>query len=160
MDGFTGSTSLRVEAKPEAAFDLVTSLERLPTWNAAIERVIEQPETLTPDAEWVVMMHPRGLPRWRSRSRIDELDRQRCRFRYETRTDDGNPSYASWTWEVSPSGQGAEVVVRWSVHPRTVGRKLLGAPLRRRMLEHEVPASLHALGKALREASTAADGIG
>ncbi|TDU04831.1 hypothetical protein EDD99_3307 [Streptomyces sp. 846.5] len=47
MDEFTGSASLDVEAKPKAVFGIVTNLERLPTWNAAIERVTEQPETLT-----------------------------------------------------------------------------------------------------------------
>jgi len=142
-----------VAAPTSVAFDLITDLDRLPTWNDAIERVAKRPESTGKGAEWVVVMHPRRLPPWRSRSRIEELDRQGLRFTYETHTDDGNPSYAKWTWVIVPDGDACKVTVRWDVNPRTFWRKLIAAPMRRRMLAREVPASLHALGTALGSAA-------
>jgi uncharacterized protein YndB with AHSA1/START domain len=152
MDHFEGSATTRVAAPAPAVFDFVTDIDRLPTWNEAIERVTERPNSIAAGAEWVVIMHPRPLPSWRSRSRIEVLDRQRLRFGYETRTDDGDPTYAKWAWVVRPDGDGSEITVRWDVNPRTFGRKLIGARMRRRMLAHEVPASLHALRATLRSA--------
>lgn len=145
MDHFEGSAAARVAAPAPVVFDFLTDIDRLPTWNEAIERVAERPDSAGEGAEWVVIMHPRPLPSWRSRSRIEELDREHLRFAYETRTDDGNPTYARWTWVVRPDGDACEITVRWDVNPKTIGRKLFAARLRRRMLAREVPASLHAL---------------
>ena len=65
---------------------------------------------------------------WRSRSRLEELDRERRVFTYRSGTDDGNPSYALW-------------------------RKVLLGPVRHRQLRRsEVPASIAALEAALARA--------
>jgi hypothetical protein len=51
------------------------------------------------------------MPSWQSISRVEELDRRRCRFAYETRNADGNPSYVKWAWEVVGAGTGAKITV-------------------------------------------------
>jgi hypothetical protein len=111
--------------------------------------VTERPEQLAPGAEWLVIMHPRPLPRWPSRSTVRQLDRTRLRFEYETRTDDGNPSFARWTWQVVPDGDESEIRVRWDGNPKTAARKLIFARIRRRMLQDEVQVSLRALAGRL-----------
>jgi uncharacterized protein YndB with AHSA1/START domain len=91
MDEFQGRASVRVDATPQAVFDLITDVDRLPDWNTAIERVLERPPELTTGAEWTIKMHPPRLPSWTSISRVEELDRRHLRFAYETRNGDGNP---------------------------------------------------------------------
>jgi uncharacterized protein YndB with AHSA1/START domain len=145
MRDFEGTATARIEAAPEAVFNLITDIERLPEWNAAIEAVIEQPASLSADAEWVVVMHPPRLPRWNSRSRVEELDRSRLRFAYRTQTDDGNPTFVIWTWEIAAAEDGAQVTVRWQAHPKTIGRILAAPVIRRPQLRREVPASLAAI---------------
>ncbi len=145
-----GSTTHHLDVAPDAALDAITDIPRLPDWNAAIESVIEAPDELRPRSSWVVMMHPRGWPRWRSRSTVDQLDRDTLRFAYTTQTDDGNPSRATWTWQVTPSAAGSRVSVSWHLWPRTIGRRSVVARLRRPMLQREVRASLHALDTTIR----------
>jgi hypothetical protein len=59
-------------------FDLITDLDRLSAWNAAVEHVIERPAALASRAEWVVvMMHPPRSLAWKNRSRVEEIDRSR-----------------------------------------------------------------------------------
>jgi uncharacterized protein YndB with AHSA1/START domain len=41
MDEFHGRVSARVNAAPQAVFDFITDVDRLPEWNAAIEAVLE-----------------------------------------------------------------------------------------------------------------------
>jgi uncharacterized protein YndB with AHSA1/START domain len=149
MPEFNGSATARVAARPDEVFDVITDIERLPEWNACIESVVERPASLNADAEWVVKIHVPGMPRWDSRSRVVELDRGARRFVYRTQTDDGNPSFAIWTWEVTPADGDTEVTVRWDVHPETFWRRNLFSRIRRRGLDKEAPESLEALAAAL-----------
>ena len=145
MDEIHGSASVRVAAPPQAVFDFITDVGRLPEWNVAIEAVLAQPTALAEGAEWTVRMHPPRTPRWGSISRVRELDRGRCLFAYQTRNADGNPSYSQWAWEVAGHGDGSDVTVTWDVYLETFDRKFLGGPLRKRQLAREVPRSLTAL---------------
>lgn len=149
VEEFTGTATAQLAARPRAVLDAVTDLERLSEWNDAIESVADAPEERGPGAQWVVVMHPAGWPRWRSRSTIEELDHEALRFVHTTRTDDGNPSWAVWTWQARPDGDGTELSVSWRVHPRTLGRRAVLARLRRRMLQREVRRSLDTLDTLL-----------
>jgi hypothetical protein len=145
MRTFTGIATARIAADPDAVFEHVTDLDRLPEWNAAIGEVAEQPSVHEPGAQWVVVMHPPRLPRWRSRSTVDQHDPARRRFVHRTTNDDGNPSFMIWTWEVDPAGRGSEVRVTWEAHLLTPVRRVLAGRLRRPQLAREVPLSLAAL---------------
>jgi uncharacterized protein YndB with AHSA1/START domain len=149
MDEFHGHASVQVDATPQAVFDFITDVDRLPEWNTAIEAVVERPEGLAQGVEWMVKMHPPHVPSWRSISRVEELDRGRFRFAYETRNADGNPSYTKWAWEVAAGGDGAEVTVTWDVYLKTFDRRVLAGPMRKRMLAREVPHSLTAMASAI-----------
>jgi uncharacterized protein YndB with AHSA1/START domain len=70
MDEFQGRASVRVDATPQAVFDLITDVDRLPEWNTAIERVLERPPALAEGVEWTIKMHPPRLPSWTSISRV------------------------------------------------------------------------------------------
>src|SRR5512140_1077887 len=108
MDEIHGCASLQVDATPQAVFDLITDVDRLPEWNAAIEKVVTRPPVLIEGAEWTIKMHPPRLPSWKSISRVEKLDPRRFHFAYKTRNADGNPSYVIWAWEVVSAGNGAE----------------------------------------------------
>jgi uncharacterized protein YndB with AHSA1/START domain len=150
MREFHGTATAFVDATPEAVFDFLTDLAKLHEWNAAIERVVETPAALTYGSEWVVVMHPRGLPRWDSRSRLEAIDHEALRFAYRSATDDGNPSFVQWSWQVIAVDGGAQVTVLWDVHARTFWRRVLFAPrFRRPQLAREVPASLGAVQQHL-----------
>ena len=149
MREFHGAATTRVSASAREVFDLITDLDRLPEWNQAIERILEHPEALTPGAEWVVVMHPSGTPRWKSRSHLEEIE-PCARLVYRSHSEDTNPSYARWQWDITPAHDGVQVTVSWDAHPKTMGRRLLAARIRRRMLAREVPESLEALAGALR----------
>jgi uncharacterized protein YndB with AHSA1/START domain len=138
-----------VPAPPGTVFDLITDLDRLPEWNANMTTVVERPPALTPGAEWVVEFRAMGQT-WRSRSRLETLDPERRVFIYRSGTDDGNPSYAVWEWQVRENRNGANVTVAWELHPATFWRKLLLGPVRHHQLRHtEVPASIAALSRVL-----------
>jgi uncharacterized protein YndB with AHSA1/START domain len=154
MHEFHGSATAHLEATPEAVFELITDVGRLPEWNDAIESVAEQPPDVAEGAEWLVVMHPAHLPRWRSRSTAQEIDRDKRRFAYRTVNADGNPSYAVWHWQVDPADDGSEVTVTWDVFLKTADRRWLAGPLRRRGLRHEVAASLPAIDRACHGPST------
>jgi uncharacterized protein YndB with AHSA1/START domain len=150
MNEFQGEASLTTESDPDAVFELITDIDRLPEWNAAIESVVERPPTLSTGSEWTVRMHPRRMPSWGSVSQAVVLDRAARRFSYETRNADGNPSSVSWSWAVEPAaGGGSTVTVRWSCTLRTLDRRVFAGPMRKRQLAREVPSSLEALAKAL-----------
>ena len=102
MQEIHGTASGRVTATPEVVFMVITDVERLPEWNRAIERVVEPAPELAAGTEWVVKMHPSRGMTWRSRSRVEEIDRDAGRFTYRTWNANGNPSYADWKWEVVP----------------------------------------------------------
>lgn len=155
MREFQGSATAHIEAAPDVIFDVITDINRLPEWNRAIEAVIEEPANLDVGAEWVVVMHPPRLPRWNSRSRVEELDRDRLRFAYRTQTDDGNPTFLVWTWEIVAGDGGARVNVRWHAHIKTLGRRLVAPRVRRPQLCQEVPASLAAISKITARRSAA-----
>ena len=86
-----------LDVEPDAALRTIIDVHSLPTWNKAITRVLEAPTTLTVGDEWVVELSALGQT-WSSRSRLIALDRDARRFSYRSATDDGNPSYAEWTW--------------------------------------------------------------
>lgn len=139
----------KVAAPPGTVFDLITDLDRLPEWNANMTAIVDRRPTLTTGTEWVVEFHALGQT-WRSRSRLETLDPERRVFAYRSRTDDGNPSYAAWEWQVHESGNDALVTVAWELHPATFWRKVLLGPVRHRQLRHaEVPASIAALASML-----------
>ncbi|MDQ1510448.1 MAG: Polyketide cyclase / dehydrase and lipid transport [Actinomycetota bacterium] len=152
MREFHGTASTHVRASAHDAFDLVTDLDRLPEWNRAIKGIVERPAALTPGAEWVLVMHPPGMPSWKSRSQVEEIEAD-ARFTYRSHSDDRNPSYAQWRWDITPTNEGAQVTVSWHGYPKTFFRKLLAAPLRRRMLEREVSASLETMRGILEHTS-------
>jgi hypothetical protein len=89
-----------VGADPRALLGAGTDIERLPEWNKAIGRVVDQPPTLTPGATWTT---------------LHELDTDAMRSAYRTVNPDGHPSYADWAWEPTPVQGGAQVSVRWDV---------------------------------------------
>ena len=151
MQEIHGAASDRVEAAPEAVFDLITDIDRLPEWNNAIESVVERPTALTAGAEWVVKMHPNRAMSWKSRSSVQEIDRDALRFAYRTVNEDGNPSYSLWKWEITPLDAAASVTVVWDVYLKTLDRKLLAGPIRQRQLRKEVAASLVAMEQAARK---------
>jgi uncharacterized protein YndB with AHSA1/START domain len=150
MREFHGNATAFIDATPESVFDLITDIRQIPDWNAAIEAVVEVPASLTYGSEWVVVMHPSGLPRWNSRSRLEIMDREALRFAYRSESDDGNASYARWTWHIEAVDAGAQLTVMWDAHPMTFWRRVLFAPLvRRPQLRNEVPASLDAIHQHL-----------
>ena len=152
MQEIHGTAVSSVNAAPDATFRLITDIERLPEWNRAIERVVEPAPDLTPGTEWVVKMHPSRGMTWQSRSRVEEIDSHARRFTYRTWNADGNPSCADWKWEVVPLDSMAQVSVSWDVYLKTLDRKLLAGPIRRRQLRKEVAESLRALDRTSRSA--------
>ena len=118
---FHGSDAARLTAAADAVFAALVDIDRLPEWNARIHHVIERPAPASPVAEgteWVVQMRASG-GRWPSRSRALVVDPVARRFEYETHTDDGNPTSALWSWQVTPGDAGCELMVTWAVYPRT-----------------------------------------
>jgi uncharacterized protein YndB with AHSA1/START domain len=148
MQEIHGKASGDVTAAPDAVFRLITEVDRLPEWNRAIESVVEPAVELAPGAEWVVKMHPSRGMTWKSKSRVEEIDREARRFVYRTWNADGNPTYADWRWEVVPLDATSHVTVTWDVYLKTLDRKLLAGPIRQRQLRKEVAASLAALEQA------------
>lgn len=148
------SASAIVPASPDAVFRTLTDIARLPAWNSRMTSVIDQPANLEAGVEWVVEFHVLGQS-WQSRSTVDELDVAARRFAYRSRTDDGNPSEARWTWEVADDPAGSRVTVTWSLHPASFWRRVLLGRIRARQLARtEVPTSLAALAAATTSAST------
>ncbi|MGH9033974.1 MAG: SRPBCC family protein [Acidimicrobiia bacterium] len=141
-----GSAETTVAAPPDDVFALITAIDRLPEWNAIMTGVVERPAELAPGAEWVVGFHALGRS-WNSRSRVDEVDRARRVFQYRSRTDDDNPSYTVWRWQVDPDGDGSRITLGWDLEPKTFWRRVLIAHVRNRQLRSEVPASLDALAR-------------
>lgn len=137
-----------VAAAADTVFATLTDIGRLPEWNDVMTSVIDKPERLEVGAEWLVEFHALGQT-WRSRSVVEELDGAARRFVYRSGTDDGNPSYARWTWDVSDDGDGSRVSVAWELHPATFWRRVFLVRIRARQLARtEIPASLAALARA------------
>lgn len=141
--------SMIVPAAADAVFRTLTHIARLPEWNDVMTSVIEKPDRLEVGAEWLVEFHALGQT-WRSRSVTEEIDVVTRRFVYRSRTDDGNPSDAHWTWEVRDHADGSQVAVTWELHPATFWRRVLLVRIRARQLARtEIPASLAALARAV-----------
>lgn len=152
------SASRTIDASPHDAFSSITDLSRLPEWNAAITALIEQPERVEVGAQWVVEMHALGQT-WNSRSVVETLDPiGRC-FAYRSVTDDGNPSYALWTWVVTDHPEGTLVTVAVELHPHTFWRRVLLVRIRSRQLARtELVNSLAALEAAAQRSTGALPG--
>lgn len=146
--GLHESASARMDALPDAVFSVVTSVARLPEWNPAITEVVEAPERLEPGTVWKVRVHALGQS-WVSKSEVVALDPAARRFAYRSQSDDGNPSYADWEWQVEPDGDGSRVTVTVDLNPLTFWRKHLLIRLRRPALRKEMQESLAALGSAV-----------
>ena len=134
-----------ISADPDDVFRLLAEPGRLPEWNRKIVRLVEAPEPLTTGSQWVVEVSALGQS-WLSRSTVVDLDATKRRFAYRTQTDDGNPSYADWAWQVADAADGCAVTVTLGLHPVTFWRRVLLAKIRGRQLRrHELPESLSAL---------------
>ena len=143
-----GSASVVVDAPAADVFAVLTDVERLPEWNAHIRRVLEPPAGPPAEgADWVVLMAASGTT-WNSRARTLRYDPDTHHFAHVSRTDDGNPSWAGWCWQVTDvPGGGSRLDVTWDINPRTFWRRALFARLRRAQLADEVPRSLTALAR-------------
>jgi uncharacterized protein YndB with AHSA1/START domain len=147
--GGTGSVTERVPRPADDVFTFLTDIDRLPEWNAIIAEVVERPKVVREDAEWVVGIKAMGTG-WKSRSKVEEYDPQRRVFAYRSCTEDGNPSYVIWRWQIEPDGDGASrVTVRWDLHPETFWRRVFFSRIRGRQLRREVPASIGRLARAM-----------
>ena len=51
MNEFHRRATTRTESTPQSVFNLVTDIDRLPDWNAAIESVMDAPSELIEGAE-------------------------------------------------------------------------------------------------------------
>ncbi len=136
------SASRIFDASADDVFSVVTDVSRLPEWNSAITAVIEQPNPLKPGAEWTVEMRALGQ-RWHSRSVVEALDPTGRCFAYKSVTDDGNPSYALWTWLVADHMNGSHVTVACELHPLTFWRRALLVRIRSRQLAHTELSDSH-----------------
>lgn len=138
-----------IPANADEVFGAVIDIAGLPRWNRAMTTVVEQTRPFEVGAEWVVEFRVLGQT-WRSRSTVETLDTPGRRFVYRSGSDDGNPSYARWAWDVAADGAGSRVTVTWSLHPATFWRRVLLARVRGRQLgRSEVPESLAALAGVL-----------
>jgi hypothetical protein len=148
MTSLHGSVTERVHVPAAPFFGLISDVDRLPEWNELIQRVVERPTEMTVGAEWVVEMRALGS-RWNSRATVEDVDADTFRFAYRSRTDDGNPSFALWTWTLEPRQDETDVTVTWDLHPETFWRKSLLARIRHRSLRNEVRSSIHAAERIL-----------
>jgi uncharacterized protein YndB with AHSA1/START domain len=133
---------------PDALFALVTDVHRLPDWNEHVNRIVESPSEMQPGSEWVVEIRAMGT-HWNSRSRALDIDTSKRRFVYQSQTDDENPSYAVWTWELEPASDGTDVVVGYELHPKTFWRRVLLSRVRHHQVRGEVQASLRRAAELL-----------
>jgi uncharacterized protein YndB with AHSA1/START domain len=143
----TSATAL-IRATPDEVFALLTDVDRLPSWNTELVEVLERPQRLLPGTEFVVRMHAAGMT-WPSRTRVLEVDPSRRHLVYRSVSDDGNPSFTIWTWDIAPHPSGAEVTVAWDPNPRTLLRRCFVVHWRKRCLRRQVPRSLQALAAVL-----------
>jgi uncharacterized protein YndB with AHSA1/START domain len=149
MTELRATESAHLSAPPDEVFALITDVERLPEWNRHVPEVIQPDTHLTVGAEWVVKMHAMGGS-WPSRARVLMIDPTTRQFAHRSWSDDGNPSYALWDWQVDPEGDGSRVTVRYELHPKTFWRRTLFARIRHRQLQREIVRSLGEADRLLR----------
>jgi uncharacterized protein YndB with AHSA1/START domain len=143
---FAGKATAVVFADPDHVFACLTDVAGLPEWNRRIAAVMEAPAgSLAEGVVWRVQMSVPPSTTWVSRACVLSYDPSRRLFRHRSQSDDGNPTYLDWSWEVSATAAGSRVIVRWDAHVATFWRQLLFAKLRRRQLVEEVASSLDAL---------------
>ena len=145
---FRESADGTIDAPAPTVFEFLTDVSRLADWNRAITEVVEAPTRLAPGDVWKVRIRALGQS-WVSKSQVSELDLDARRFAYRSQSDDGNPSYADWAWQVDPDGGGSIVSVTVDLEPKTFWRKHLLVRLRRPALRHEMRDSLEALRTAI-----------
>src|SRR5437016_4400730 len=103
-------------ASPSAVFSIVTDVSRLPEWNEAITDVVEAPEHLEAGSVWKVCLHALGQT-WVSKSQVSVIDSVTGRFAYRSQSDDGNPSYVDWEWQVDGDPDGSIVTLTADINP-------------------------------------------
>lgn len=148
---FRGRATAVIDATPNEVFAAITAIDRLPEWNTCIAEVLKAPgNALAEGVEWTVQMAISRPPaKWPSRSRLLTYDPAELVFEHISQSDDGNPTYVHWRWSVAPNPGGARITVEWTGHPKTFWRRLLFARIRRKQLQAEASASLHALADHL-----------
>jgi uncharacterized protein YndB with AHSA1/START domain len=151
-----GAAGIEIDASAADVFGAVTDVAGLPRWNAHIRRVLQAPtEPLAEGVEWVVLMRALGTT-WPSRARVLRHDARSYRFEHLSRSDDGNPSWAEWRWQVTPVADGrSRLAVEWELNPRSFWRQALFARIRHTQLDDEVQASLAELARQLQAARRA-----
>jgi len=143
------TVSGQVDAPPGMVFGYLIDVSKLPEWNQAITDVVEAPNRLAPGTTWKVGIHALRKS-WVSKSQVSELDPATRRFSYRSQSDDGNPSYADWAWQVDSEGEhGSMVSVTVDLEPMTFWRTHLLVKIRRPALRREMHASLNSLNTAL-----------
>jgi hypothetical protein len=86
---------------------------------------------------------------WASKSRVSVIDPVSGLFSNRSQTDDGNPSYADWEWQVeSEQDAGSKVTVTVELHPTTFLRRHILIKFRRPALRKEMGESLNAFNAA------------
>jgi uncharacterized protein YndB with AHSA1/START domain len=141
---FTLTATAVIDAAAAQVFERITDVEHLPDWNLEIPRIIERPALLEVGAQWVVQIHAMKT-HWNSRSTVTELDPTRGRFAYRSQSDDGNPSFTDWRWDVTDTGTGTRVTVTVAAHPQTRFRRLVASRIRPRGLHKAMQQSLETL---------------
>lgn len=149
--GRKGSFEGHVEASPDDVFATITDVARLSDWNDRIQRVVEHPNRLEPDAQWVVGMKIMGQ-RFKSRSCVLAIDPAGRRFEHRSNPE-GDPDFAIWSWEVVPEGTGSRVTVTWDLNPVLWINRTFFVRVRLRQLKKELAASLAALEQLVNERS-------
>jgi uncharacterized protein YndB with AHSA1/START domain len=149
---FTSHATGEVAAPAADVFAALTDVAALPRWNACIDRVLEPLDRpMEAGSVWVVQMKiPVPPASWPSRATCTTYDAERFTFAHRSVTDDGNPSFVEWRWQVTPlTPATSRVDVTWSVNPRTLWRRLVLARMRRPQLVAEVGRSLRTLDRQL-----------
>ena len=145
---YTLKANTVIDAPAAAVFERITDLDHLPDWNTEIRRVIERPPAVQVGAQWLVRIKAMGNG-WDSRSTALVIDPEHGRFAYRSQTDDGNPSYAEWRWQLSPDPAGTRVDVEVDIRPRTSARRYVLSGMRRPSLHRAMRRSLDALDHVL-----------